>query len=756
MRLSAVLPTRVVVSALGSIVVAVSPLVAEAAREGADRLAIAESVIAREEAASERAFDSSFRAKAKELLAALPLAELLSQTGEDGLGLSSLGDTQADLVYTPVAPCRIIDTRVAGGTLSPGVPRSFKVTEDTTFQGGENCGIPFGPATSAMINFVAVNAPAPGDLRVTPFGTPMPEASILNWAGVAGLNLANGVAVALCDPATTTCTNDITLQADASAINIVADVQGYYQRVSTGGVGTALLADGAVTAPKIGSGVVVRSLNGLTDAVTLAGSNGLSVTQGSGTVTVSSSATAANTPSTIVARDGSGNFSAGSVALAGNLGLPNTSSATAGVLTMGGTRFLHNFGSSNTFLGRNAGNTNITGSGNAAVGSEALRNNTTGHSNGAFGSYALAANTTGWNNSGFGEFALAGNTTGSGNSAFGATALAKNTTSGISAFGEGALQENTTGMWNAAFGWGALKANTTAPGNSGFGYAALSSNTTGEDNSAFGAYALLDNVTGRYNSAFGFRALYSNTIGNSNTALGDQVLYANTTGDYNSAFGYGALTLSTTGSGNIALGYQALSQLSSGNTNIAIGMNAGAALTSGSYNIYIGDIPGSDESGMIRIGSGVTTSDTYIAGIYARGAASGAAVYVSPNGKLGTSTSSRRYKEQIADMDTESEVLMQLRPVSFYYRSDLDETHLRQYGLVAEEVAEVAPGLVAYDSDGVPQLVRYHFVNAMLLNEVQKQRRLVEEQRATIERQESKIRDLDARLARLEAARGDQ
>ena len=103
-------------------------------------------------------------------------------------------------------------------------------------------------------------------------------------------------------------------------------------------------------------------------------------------------------------------------------------------------------------------------------------------------------------------------------------------------------------------------------------------------------------------------------------------------------------------------------------------------------------------------------------------------------------------------MGGESDVLMQLRPVSFLYRPELDETRTRQYGLVAEEVARVAPGLVVYDTQGAPQTVRYHFVNAMLLAEVQKQRRLVEEQRGTIERQEAEIQGLTERLGRLEAA----
>jgi len=52
---------------------------------------------------------------------------------------------------------------------------------------------------------------------------------------------------------------------------------------------------------------------------------------------------------------------------------------------------------------------------------------------------------------------------------------------------------------------------------------------------------------------------------------------------------------------------------------------------------------------------------------------------------------------------------------------------------VAEEVARIAPNLVIFDKDGQPQTVRYHFMNAMLLNEVQKQRRLIEAQEQQIE-----------------------
>jgi hypothetical protein len=142
--------------------------------------AVAESVIAREEALSGRVFDPAFRARAKQLLAALPVAELEGQAEGSGLGLNSLGDTQADLVYTPVTPCRIIDTRIAGGPLAVGTPRNFFVTgTDYSAQGGSpaGCGVPHGPATAAVINLAAVNATGLGHLRITPFGRAMPQAA---------------------------------------------------------------------------------------------------------------------------------------------------------------------------------------------------------------------------------------------------------------------------------------------------------------------------------------------------------------------------------------------------------------------------------------------------------------------------------------------------------------------------------------------------------------------------------------------------
>ena len=471
----------------------------------------------------------------------------------------------------------------------------------------------------------------------------------------------------------------------------------------------------------------------------------------------------------------------------GNFNLPNTTSATTGVITLGGARFAHNFGTNNTFLGANAGNTsmsltgtnntgvgtsalnaNTTGFQNSAFGSGALFSNTTGSGNSAFGSGALFFNTTGPNNSAFGSDALSFNTTGTRNAAFGADALSANTNSDNSAFGAFTLKSNTTGFNNSAFGSGALFSNTTGSNNAAFGLNTLAANNpnptvpgTGVNNSAFGSSGLAANTTGSNNSAFGTSALTVNTTGGGNSAFGGFALVANTMGGLNAAFGEGALEFNDTGDNNSAFGVDALVNLrGASSSNIGIGANAGLSLLTGSNNIYIGsNSAGGTESNSIHIGNPtVQTAATFIAGISGATSASGVAVFVNSAGQLGTATSSRRFKEEIADLGGESDLLMKLRPVAFYYKPELDDTHTRQYGLVAEEVAQVAPQLVVFDKDGAPQTVRYHFVNAMLLNEVQKQRQLIEEQQraneqqqSTIARQQAEIQKLATRLGKLEA-----
>jgi Chaperone of endosialidase len=100
-------------------------------------------------------------------------------------------------------------------------------------------------------------------------------------------------------------------------------------------------------------------------------------------------------------------------------------------------------------------------------------------------------------------------------------------------------------------------------------------------------------------------------------------------------------------------------------------------------------------------------------------------------------------------MDKTSEAILALKPVSFQYRSDSKGTP--QFGLIAEEVAKVNPGLVVRNRNGEIYSVRYEAVNAMLLNEFLKEHRKNEEQEATIARQQKQIDALNAGLQKVSA-----
>jgi hypothetical protein len=280
---------------------------------------------------------------------------------------------------------------------------------------------------------------------------------------------------------------------------------------------------------------------------------------------------------------------------------------------------------------------------------------------------------------------------------------------------------------------GTIAGNFTMTGdlNTGIGRAALSANTTGNFNTAIGASALQLNTLGDDNTATGQGALGQNDSGFANTATGSLSLPHNVSGSFNIAVGRLALFANETGNNNLAVGDSALGN-TTGSNNIGIGTEAGLDLTTGDNNINIGTSGIAGESGTIRIGGGGRQTATFIAGIAGAMSPVGVAVFVTATGKLGTVTSSRRVKEDIREIGEASDRLMKLRPVAFRYKPEIDPTGLTQYGLIAEDVAEVYPDLVVYDSDGKPQTVRYHLVNALLLNEVQKQHREIEELKARL------------------------
>jgi hypothetical protein len=315
---------------------------------------------------------------------------------------------------------------------------------------------------------------------------------------------------------------------------------------------------------------------------------------------------------------------------------------------------------------------------------------------------------------------------------------------GNTAEGQGALLSLSTGIYNTALGLYSLVSLTDGEFNTAVGAGTLLANKA-DENTATGTGALLSNTIGDSNTADGAFALFNNTSGVENTAIGDQSLFNNTSGTANNAIGVHALFSNTTGNFNTAIGRQALSNSANGSGNIALGDFAGANVFTAGDVICIGNgVQGDDVSGSCFIGN-----------IFSATSSSGTAVFVNASGRLGTTTSSRRFKEQISPMDRASEALFALKPVTFRYREEIDPERVPQFGLVAEDVEKINPNLVVRDKGGKAYSVRYDQVNAMLLNEFLKEHRKNEQQRkdleATIARQQKQIDALTTGLQKVSA-----
>jgi hypothetical protein len=186
-----------------------------------------------------------------------------------------------------------------------------------------------------------------------------------------------------------------------------------------------------------------------------------------------------------------------------------------------------------------------------------------------------------------------------------------------------------------------------------------------------------------------------------------------------------------------------------GGNNIALGFAAGLNLTTGSNNIDIGAPGVAAEANTIRIGKSATQKKTFIAGIRGVTVASGVGVIVGTSGQLGTIQSSARYKDDIKRMDKASEAILELEPVTFRYKEELDPDGIPQFGLVAEEVEKTNPDLVVRGEDGKVMTVRYEAVNAMLLNEFLKEHRSVQDLKETVARQQKQIEALTATVQKV-------
>lgn len=336
-------------------------------------------------------------------------------------------------------------------------------------------------------------------------------------------------------------------------------------------------------------------------------------------------------------------------------------------------------------------------------------------------------------------------------------------------FGANALV-NPSSTFNTAFGSAVLTAISSGSSNCGIGTLALTAVSTGNNNTGVGIGSLQSISTNSHATAVGFQALNANTAAQ-NTAVGSQAAATNTSGTAVTAMGYQALNLST-GSANTAVGALAGKTINTGANNSLFGESSGLGITTGSFNCVVGSgstinlttgqfntclgyATGnnltSSEGGNICIGTGSTAgtgfSNCFIAGVNETGTASNqidilakgtqiattcfiggirgvttgvndaVAVLIDSARQLGTTSSSRRFKENIVDISN-SEKLHSLRPVQFNYpqfSSDRPE-----YGLIAEEVDSVFPEMVVYDEEGLPQTVQYHKLYGLMLAEIQR------------------------------------
>jgi hypothetical protein len=410
------------------------------------------------------------------------------------------------LPLVAIAPCRLLDTRAAGSpALLPGAAQEIAVVG--------RCGIP-AQAQGVSLRLVVGEGTGGGVLSVGAAGEGGGQGGRLvldrgqasSTTGVVGLD-GSGRLVAV---------------TEAGSLQLVVEVNGYYAGEPA-----------------------VRSLNALAGDVLLRAGENVAITSEGSTVTIAlapGGSPGAQQPGEVgppipgsppagprvvrvlpgpsaKARPPEQVFgpTPSSMYVAGALELPFTTAVGAGVLTLGGDRFLHNYGpaadAGNTFVGQLAGNFTM----------------------GGVYSYQGANNTS---------------------------------------IGYQSLRSNTTGYYNTANGYSSLRSNTTGSSNTASGYESLYPNTTGSANTASGTESLYSNTTGSYNTASGSSSLGSNTTGWDNTAIGEGAGYTNTTGSNNTFLGYAADAAFTFLTNATALGYNAVVNASNkvriGNSTVTV------------------------------------------------------------------------------------------------------------------------------------------------------------------------------------------
>ena len=496
------------------------------------------------------------------------------------------------------------------------------------------------------------------------------------------------------------------------------------------------VADSAVTSAKIADGQVVRALKilgpdgsriaTLTDSVKLRAGNNISfdVDGFTGEVFISASGQQAESRNTLDAADGNptdvvfvdnvGRVGIGTtmpaqqLELTGNLQLPATTATggdSSGMILSGGERFIHNFGGHNFFAGVNAGNLSMTGGDNTAVGYKANDSNTSGNFNTALGAFSLHSNTEGSKNIAIGKSALPFNLIGSQNTAI----------------GQGALL-NTKGNNNTAIGYRALANNNIANNNTGIGSGTDVSLSILTNATAIGANAVVD---------------ASNKI-----RLGDNnVTTVETAGTLRSLNAtYGLLV-----DGKVGIGISS----PEAELHIRAGDDPTLKLQSDGTNEVSGRISmrQSNDTGADIYYDGTNGVEGLAFETFVSGQSKGVKMFIGVDGNVGIGTSnpgniltiqqnsatdpvadawttysSRRWKTNIKTIENPLETVQALRGVTYDWKA----SGKHDIGLVAEEVGEVIPEIVAYEENGIDaKSVDYARLVAVLIEAVKEQQETI-------------------------------
>lgn len=597
------------------------------------------------------------------------------------------------------------------------------------------------PTSSDWQNFIV------GDIWINENGNPTPASPRIWMLGSISHRIATWILIASGAGDVSTLTGNTTLGGPPMPVPPLLG------NINVVGDGTTINVDGnpathTLTISAIGTGLVQRFVTDNGTATPIAGVIDIFAQPQAGSSVTFSAATNVIRLNT---SDALGNTIIGNSA--GNPGISGGTNTAVGTTSLNALTS----GTTNTAIGWASQLFVDSGSANTSCGTGCLTSLTSGGSNTALGNGVFARVggniTTGSFNIGIGSDAGSNYATGTessnilinNNGVNGESNIIK-----IGTFGSGAGQQNATFLFggtvnvpngnlalpttNATVGQVTVNAirflHGFGTGNTFVGSGSGNFTLTGTNSVAVGNGTLAALMGGLHNVAIGSLAGASVTNSNDNILIGSAAGFS-ITGAANVIIGTSGAGVLTTGGSNVGLGTSVFNGgggagLITGSNNVAIGASAGSAYTGAeSGNILVNHTGVVGESNNTRIGVQGTQNKCFIAGI--RGVttdnADAIAVLISSVGQLGTVSSSQRYKENIQDMNDQSNIIYDLKPKTFNFKKHPDSP---AWGLIAEDVDQVFPQLVVYDNEGKPESVRYHELVPLLLNEIQKLNKRIE------------------------------